>query len=204
MSQNTGAVLWEHLRKKLHLRHQDTFSWDTIMPHSTGTCPSAGQCRQVQIARPCLSRQQHLLAGDCASYTILVGPRFARGHGGWHRQPSKQRLSVKNGIRGWRGRFHVNRHYGQDATHMIKQTPVPLWHSPDMHIRSKRDSCWGYNYKNSMALCQQCGSNLPLPLGSPRATKEEGRVFPGVGVSETLAMLHSGLSETLVWGDEER
>lgn len=40
--------------------------------------------------------------------------------------------------------------YDQDATHAVKEIPVPLWHSPNEHFGSERYSCWGYNYKNSM------------------------------------------------------
>lgn len=80
--------------------------------------------------------------------------------------------------------FHINHHYDQNATHVLKQIPVPLWHSPNEHIRLKRDSCWGYKYKNSMTLCSLCGSNLPPPPGPPKAPEEESRVFPGTGVSE--------------------
>lgn len=157
------------------------------MTHTPGTCPSAGQRRLVQAARPCLSGQQHLPASDRASHTIPVGPRCAREHGGGTGIPENKSPSAKNGTHGWGGGFSVNHHCGQDATHMVKQIPVPLWHSPNEHIRSKRDSCRGYNYKNSMTSCSLRGSNLPPPPGPPRAAEEECRVFPGVGVSEALA-----------------
>lgn len=81
----------------------------------------------------------------------------------------------------------MNHHYGQDATHVVKQTPVPLWPSPNEHIRSKGHSCWGYSYKNNLTLCSLHGSNLPLPPDPPRAPEGEGRVFPGVGVMKVLA-----------------
>jgi len=33
---------------------------------------------------------------------------------------------------------------------MVKEIPVPLWHSPNEHFASEWSSCRGYDYKNSM------------------------------------------------------
>lgn len=147
------------------------------MPHTPGTCPSAGQCRLVQAARPCLSGQQHLPAGDRASHTVPVGPRCAREHGGGTGIPRNKCPSAKNGTCGWGGGFRVNPHYGQDATHTVRKIPVPLWHSPNEHVWSKKDSCWGYNHKNSTTICLLRVLNLPPPPGSPRVLKKKAGCF---------------------------
>lgn len=140
------------------------------MPHS----PVPQLSRLVQASRPSLSRQQH-------------NPHWPQMcQGGDTGIPQNKSPPTQNSPCGWGGEFLVNHHYGQDATHVVKTIPVPLWPYPNDHIMSKRESCWGYNYRNSMTLCLLCASTLPPPAGSPRPPEEEGRVFPALGVSQAL------------------
>lgn len=143
---------------------------------------SAGQSSLVQAARPHLSGQQHLQAG---CHACPHWPQMCQGAGRWHMHPSNQ-IPLCQEWHFWLGRGFTLTITDQNATHVVKQIPVPLRHCPNECIRSKRDSCWGYKYKNSMTLCSLRGSNLPPPPGPPGAPEEEGRVFSGTGVSEVL------------------
>lgn len=141
-----------------------------FLGHHYAPHPVPQLSRLTQASRPCLSRQQH----------NPHWPQIHQGAGRWHRHPPKQ-ISIYLYQPLWLGRKPSLR--SRCHPHG-KKIPLPLWPNvPSEHIMSNRESCWGYNYRNSMTLCLLRGSNLPPPPGPPRAPEKEGRVFPAVGVS---------------------
>jgi len=141
------------------------------MPHTPQTCSSP------QLGSAGWSRLPgHVSAGSNTCRLVVMSlplSPLALAVASLETNPSLPRTALVAEEEG----FHINHHYGQDATHMVKQIPVPLWHSPNEPTWSKRDSCWGYNHKNSMTLCLLRGSKLPPPQTLPGLLKRKAGCF---------------------------